>query len=220
MITVHPKPSRRIDAALIERYAKISFPTVGHILYEGFCHPAIQCVDPDPTVRVVGHAVTVRTVTPDSAVVHKVVEMLEPGDVLVIDAGGDERCASIGEVVALAAHVRGAQVVVDGAVTDVREILATGQKVWARSRSCLTTKILGIDGEINGTVRCGGVTVNPGDLVLADCNGVVIIAPEVAASIIERIEAMEAREVGTRAAVLAGTPLASISSAKKFFGES
>jgi 4-hydroxy-4-methyl-2-oxoglutarate aldolase len=217
MIKVNPKPARRISADLIARYAKTSFPTIGHILYEGFVDPKIQCIDPDPAVKVVGHAVTVRTVAPDSAVVHKVTEMLEPGDVLVIDIGGNERIACIGEVVALAAHVRGTPVVVDGAVTDVREILAMGQKVWARSRSALTTKILGIDGEINGTIRCGGVTVNPGDLVLADCNGVVILSPETAEAIIDQIEAMERAEVPTRAAVQAGTPLASISAAKKYF---
>jgi 4-hydroxy-4-methyl-2-oxoglutarate aldolase len=217
VITVNPKPARRIHPELVDRYRKTSFPTIGHVRYDGFVDSKIQCIDPDPHVKVVGHAVTVRTVAPDSTVVHKVLEMLEPGDVLVIDIGGNEQVACIGEVVALAAHVRGTPVVVDGAVTDVREILEMGQKVWARSRSALTTKILGIDGEINGAVHCGGVTVHPGDLVLADCNGVVIISPETAADLIDRVEAMEQAEVPTRKAVLNGTPLASLSKAKEYF---
>lgn len=217
MIKLNPKPARRISEETIARYRKSSFPTLGHILYEGFVDPKIQCIDPDPGVKVVGHAVTVRTIAPDSAVVHKVLELLEPGDVLVIDIGANERVACIGEVVALAAHVRGAPVVVDGAATDVREILAMGQKVWARSRSALTTKILGIEGEINGIVSCGGVTVHPGDLVLADCNGVVIIDPDTAAELIDQVEEIERAEVPVRTAVETGTPLASLSPARKYF---
>src|SRR5206468_10134247 len=104
---------------------------------------------------------------------------LTPGDVLVIDQGCDERAACWGEMTSLAAKVRGAAgVVIDGACTDALEIEAMGLPTWSRAIAALVGRRLNQDGGVNVPVQCGGVVVHPGDVVVADANGIVIISPE------------------------------------------
>jgi len=187
-----------LSGELREALAAVSFPTIGHFLEEGFVDPAIRAmVTP---AKIVGRAITVRITPPDSVLVHKVTELLEPGDVVVIDTGGDTRHAPVGEMVALAAKERGAAgIVIDGVCTDIVEIRQMQFPVFARGTSVLTTKLHGLNsGGINIPVSCGGVVVNPGDVVLADDNGVLILHPDVAASVVERARASDSREPETR----------------------
>src|SRR3989304_3306899 len=77
-----------------------------------------------------------------------------------------------------AARVRGIQgVIIDGAATDVQAVRAMQFPVFCRTVSALTTKALHLTGEVNAPIRCGGVSVAPGDLILADENGVVVVSP-------------------------------------------
>ncbi len=178
-IKVGPQPSD-LDDGLLQQLRELSVPTLGHYIENGALDPGIRAaVVP---ARFVGRAVTVRTIAPDSALVHKAVGMLSPGDVLVIDMGGDTRHAPVGEVVTLGAKLRGAAaIVIDGPCTDVVELGVLGLPVFSRGSSCLTTKLLGIDGGgINIPVSCGGVSVNPGDIVIGDENGVLVLDREVA----------------------------------------
>lgn len=196
-IAIHPMPEALPDD-LRAALAEVSFPTIGHFLEEGFVDPAIRAlVTP---VKVVGRAVTVRTTAPDSVLVHKATELLEAGDALVIDIGGDARHAPVGEMVALAARERGAvAVVVDGVCTDIVEIRAMGMPVFARGTSVLTTKLHGLaSGSINSPVACGGVVVHPGDAVLADDNGVLVLPVAVARAVVGRARASDEREPATR----------------------
>jgi regulator of RNase E activity RraA len=188
-----------LEADLRQMCETISFATLGHYLEEGFMDPAIRLLSL-PRAKVVGCAVTVRISPPDSVLVHKATEMLRPGDVLVVDTGGDTRHAPVGEMVALAAQVRGtAAVVIDGVMTDVEEISAMGLPVFARGTSLLTTKLLGLKfGGINVPVSCGGIRVEPGDLILADTNGVMAIRRELIRAIAPTAKASEEREVDMR----------------------
>jgi 4-hydroxy-4-methyl-2-oxoglutarate aldolase len=178
--------------------AEVSFPTLGHFLEEGFVDPAIRAlVTP---VKIVGRAVTVQITAPDSVLVHKATEMLEPGDALVIDVGGDRRHAPVGEMVALAVRERGGvAIVVDGVCTDILEIRAMGLPIFARGTSVLTTKLHGLhSGAINAPVACGGVVVRAGDIVLGDDNGVLVLPVAIAQSVVERARASDAREPAMR----------------------
>jgi regulator of RNase E activity RraA len=132
--------------------------------------------------------------------VHKVTEMIEPGDAIVIDIGGDRRHAPVGEMVALAAQARGAvAVVIDGVCTDIVEIREMGMPVFARGTSVLTTKLHGLNsGAINGAIACGGVVVNAGDVVLGDDNGVLILPVEIARGVVDRARQSDEREPATR----------------------
>lgn len=181
-VTIGPTPSP-LPEELLEKLARVSFPTLGHYLEEGFADPGI--VRLTGTARVIGRAVTVRTTATDSTMLHHAAGLVEAGDVIVVDTGGDVRHAPLGEVVASALAFRGASgAIVDGAATDIDEIAALGLPVYGRGLSMLTTKLHEIDaGGLNIPVVCGGVVVRPGDVVLADANG-VLFAP---ASVLEQL---------------------------------
>lgn len=181
-VTIGPTPSA-LPQELLEKLARVSFPTLGHYLEEGFADPGI--VRLAGTKRVIGRAVTVRTTATDSTMLHHAAGLVEAGDVIVVDTGGDVRHAPLGEVVASALSFRGAAgAIVDGAATDIDEIAGLGLPVYGRGLSMLTTKLHDIDaGGLNIPVVCGGVVVRPGDVVLADANG-VLFAP---AAVLEQL---------------------------------
>jgi regulator of RNase E activity RraA len=156
----------------------------------------------------------VRTSALDSAIVHVAIDAAQAGDVIVIDRNGDLKHACWGEMTSLAAKVKGvAGVIVDGCVSDVAEIEEMQFPVYCRSASPITTKGLGLEGEINIPVQVGGVVVNPGDLIVADVNGVLVIPQVQAAQLIESSEAREKREIWVRDELKKGRPLADISGA-------
>lgn len=192
---------------LIHKLNRVSFPTIGHYLEEGFADSGL--VRQAGSGRTVGRAVTVRTTSTDSTMLHHAAGYIEPGDVLVIDTGGDLRHAPVGLVLAEAAAARGATgIVVDGVVTDLDEINAVGIPVFARGRSVLTTKLHGIDaGGMNVPVVCGSVAVNAGDIVLADVNGVFFASVEVLEQIIDTALEDDAEEPDLVAAIKAGARL-------------
>ncbi|MNK56142.1 4-hydroxy-4-methyl-2-oxoglutarate aldolase [compost metagenome] len=126
--------------------------------------------------RVAGTAITVRVPGMDGAMVHYAIGQARPGDFIVIDRCGDETIATLGGAVAYAAKVAGvAGIVVDGLVTDLGELRQYGVPVWSRGTSAVTVKSLGLGGEFCVPVTCGSVAVNPGDAILADENGVLVI---------------------------------------------
>jgi regulator of RNase E activity RraA len=152
----------------------------------------------------------------DSSVVHKAIDMARPGDVLVIDRNGDEKHACWGEMTSLAAHVKGlAATVVDGPLTDIVEIEDLGYLVFSRGVSPITTRGLAQTGEINTIVQCGGVSVSPGDIILADDNGVLVIKPEQIAMLVEHCEPLARAEPEKRRRLRAGEPLVEISGANR-----
>lgn len=120
----------------------------------------------DPTTALAGRAVTVDLPPADNWYVHLALLEAGPGDVLVIDAKGYREAGPWGDVLTCAAQHRGiAGLVIDGAVRDSRDIVATGFPVFARGLSIKgTTKA--VPGRINVPVRVGGVIVEPGDVVL------------------------------------------------------
>jgi 4-hydroxy-4-methyl-2-oxoglutarate aldolase len=205
-ITVGPAPSS-VDDRLLRQLREISVPTLGHYIENGALDPGIRAaVFP---ARFVGCAVTVRSVAPDSALVHKAIGMLAPGDVLDIDMGGDTRHAPVGEVVTLGAKMRGAAaIVIDGPCTDVVELAALGLPVFSRGTSCLTTKLLGTEGGgINIPVSCGGVAVRPGDIVIGDENGVLALERAVAEELAPTALKDDREEPALRDALRAGAVL-------------
>lgn len=211
MITINPRINR-LTEELLQRYQKIEPATVGHLLESGFCDPEIRPLW--MPCSVVGPAVTVRTSALDSSIVHVAIDLAEPGDVLLIDRSGDRRHACWGGMTTLAAKTRGlAGVIIDGCVTDLLEIEEFQFPVYGRSISALTTKGLAMDGEINTTIQIGGVPVDPGDLVIADSDGIVIMSPTVAEQIVDKAEAGEARSSWIREELSSGTAISELSGA-------
>ena len=195
---------------LRERLAAVSFPTIGHFLEDGFVDPAIRSLLDG--VKVAGPAVTVRVAENDAYAMNRSLLELYPGAVLVVDMSGDHRHAPVGAVTAAAATAQGAAgVVVDGVATDILELRTTGLPVFARGTSCLTTKRVRSAGSaVNVPVQCGGVQVNPGDWVLGDDNGVIVLSAEAAANVLGLALDSDAAEPALLARIEAGEPLESV----------
>jgi len=191
VINAGPRP---LPSALVGKLESVSFPTIGHFLEDGFLGADISTMTPG--LSFVGRAITIRAPAPDGVLLHRLLAEVEPGDVIVVDTGSNRAHAMVGAVIATAAKLAGAVgIVVDGVITDVLELRELGVPVFARGTSVLTAKQLGIDdGGINVQVECGGVTISPGDVVMADENGVVALAPEVAAAVVDQALLSDAAE--------------------------
>lgn len=213
MVIVNPRVQPAVSAELIAELSKIPPATIGHVLEHEFMDPDLRPLTTRFTF--VGPAVTVRCFGTDSAIVHYAVDMAQPGDVVIVDRLGDRRYACWGGGVALAAHSKGiAGAVVDGMLTDRVEIEDMGFHVFGRGLSPITTRAPGLTGELNVPVRCGGVVVNPGDIILADDDGVLVLAPERVASIVEQFMPRVLREPEMHRALREGASLAERSGAK------
>ena len=193
-----------LEPGLLESLDAVSFPTLGHFLESGFADPAIRAMVPN--VKIAGRAVTLKLVNADALAVNRALAELSAGDVLVIDLCGDHTHAPVGAVTACAALNAGAKaIIVDGVVTDLLELRAMGMPVFARGTSLLTTKRLGAPGNVlNEPVTCGGVAVNPGDIVVADDNGVLFMNAGTAASVIDQALASDRAEPALLARLNAG----------------
>lgn len=192
----------------------IETATLGHFLETGFMSPALQALLPDR--RIFGPALTIRMQGDDGAALVDALSIAEPGQVIVVDRCGDMRHACWGAVTTCAAQARGvAGVVIDGFVTDRSAITQAGFPVWCRGRSPITTKPRGIGGDVNVTIHCGGVAVHPGDMVLADESGVVVLNPAQAQAHIDRARQMQQDELIVLERLRAGETLAEITRRKK-----
>jgi len=176
MYVLNPLPTP-VAPDLLELLVKAEPAVIGHFRYTGFMTPAIRAHFQDR--RIAGTAVTLRVPGMDGAMVHYAVGKARPGDILVIDRCGDEAIATIGGAVAYAARKAGvAGIIVDGLVTDLGELRQYGVPVWSRGTSAVTVKTLGLGGEFCVPVSCGGVGVSPGDAILADENGILVLPAE------------------------------------------
>lgn len=204
----HPFPPPA-DPVLVTALGALDTSTLGHWRLWGLCDPALRPLAPG--MRACGTAITLALPGPDGALLHEAISQARAGDVLVIDRLGDRAHACVGGIVAAAAQARGiAGIVVDGPVTDLAEILSCGLPVWARGVSPRTTRRLGLGGRLNAPVSLGGAVAMPGDLVLADGDGVVILSPEEAAADIARAAQAATREAQIRAELAQGHTLHAI----------
>ena len=151
-----------------------------------------------------GTAVTARSRGGDNLTYLRALEFCRPGDVLVIDAGGDLNNAVVGGILSFyAAHIGTVGVVIDGAIRDVAEVRAREFPVYARGVTHRGPYKDG-PGEINVPVSVGGMVVNPGDIVVGDQDGLMAFAPDEAALLIEKARAHLATEAETIRAMKEG----------------
>jgi len=198
-----------IDPALIALLRQAEPATIGHFRHVGFMDPGVRSLLSGH--RIAGTAVTARCFGPDTAIVHYALGKLRPGDVLVIDRAGDMRHAACGGGVAFAAREAGCVgIIIDGMATDIDELRDYGLPVWARGLSTVTGKRLFLHGEFATPVSCGGVAVSPGDAILADENGVLVMPPSDIQASAERAIAMQQAEKLSLARVAKGERLPDI----------
>lgn len=196
MIQIGPD-FERVDQSLVAAYRGTTPATVGHVLHHGFADPAIRPVYSG--AKLVGSAFTVQIESPDIAAISKAYELAQPGDVLVVASGRDQRFACAGEMSTFKSIRLGISgLVVDGSVTDVLEMEAMKFPCFSRYITPMVGRRIGENGSVRLPITVGGVQVNPGDLVFADHNGVVFLDPEEAAQIIDELLEKERKEVELR----------------------
>ena len=207
-----------VGPALVHKLVKAEPATIGHFRNWGFMDPAIRAMQSD--VRIAGPAVTVRVPGVDGTIVGYALGQVRPGDVLVIDRCGDHRHAAFGGLVAYACKVaKLAGVIIDGVATDIGEVRKYGVPLWCRGLSALTTKRIGLAGEFCVPVSCGGVNVKPGDVIIADECGIVVLDRTEAEAAADRAIGMQDAEAASRKRLDAGEKLPDISGATKMLQE-
>jgi len=151
-----------------------------------------------------GTAVTVRTRPGDNLAIHRAFDFCRPGDVLVIDGGGDITQALMGEIMATYAESLGVQgLVIDGAIRDVGAIRGHDFPVYARAATHRGPYKNG-PGEVNVMVTVGGMVVQPGDIIVGDEDGVLAIAPGDVAAVIEGAKRQANKEAAALRSIAEG----------------
>jgi len=209
---MHPGPGFRIrelitrpDQQMVEGFAGFDTPDISDLMNRLYATvPDIQPLT-SPDLPILGPACTVKVYPGDNLMVHKSLDIAQPGDVVVVDTSASPLTSVLGELVCTKARHRGiAGFVVDGLIRDLPEIRALGDfPVFARGITPIGPLHRG-PGEINHPINCGGVVVNPGDIVVGDLNGVVVIPQEIAGELLRRLRDRSAREAEYRAAVARG----------------
>jgi regulator of RNase E activity RraA len=185
--------------------------TVGHWRHWGFVDRGIQGL---LRRRVAGTAVTVQIPGADSTLLHHALGLLRPGDVLVVDRLGDDRHACWGGGVTVAAKAAGARAgVVDGACTDIEEVEGSDFPLWCRGLAPITTRLYDLGGRMNVPVAIGGVVVHPGDAVLCDESGVLVMPPGEAEAEARAAIARQERGLAVQARCARGEKLGEMSGA-------
>jgi 4-hydroxy-4-methyl-2-oxoglutarate aldolase len=207
-----PAPPEAFDATL-DAFRRVTTGSLGHLTDFGFASGLLPLVRPQ---KVVGPAFTVRTPRLDATPVHYALNLVQPGDVLVIDTCGERTRACWGGVVAHAALRAGvAGVIIDGPITDWEEITASGPPVWCYGglTSSITGRRLGLEGALQVPVQVGGAVVQPMDIVFADSDGVFFVRPDGAADLAATLAIREAREPELKRRLDAGEKMADVSGA-------
>jgi 4-hydroxy-4-methyl-2-oxoglutarate aldolase len=164
----------------------------------------------DPASRLVGPALTVDTRPADNLMLHYALLKARPGDVLVVDAKGFLEAGPWGDVLTSAAMKRGiAGLVINGAVRDAGAIVEMGFPVFCRGLSIKSTGKVQ-PGKVNVPVCIGDVVIRPGDIVVGDRDGLVIVSPDELPAVLESARSREAKEAGFRSAIEQGASTAEL----------
>jgi regulator of RNase E activity RraA len=209
---LHPGPGFRIrteferpDPESIAGYADFDTPSISDLMNRLYTMaPAIRTMTAE-NLRILGPACTVKTFPGDNLMVHKSLDVAQPGDVVVVDASSSTLTAVLGDLVSAKARHRGiAGFVVDGNIRDLPAIRALGDfPVFARGVTPIGPLHRG-PGEVNFPICAGGIVVQPGDLIVGDLNGVVVVPRSIVDELLERLRSRAEDEAAYVAAVARG----------------
>ena len=192
----------RFPAELIERFRGLASSTLADAMGRfNFMDPAIQSRS---SLLLCGPAVTVNARPADNLMVHKALQVATPGDIVVVNTGGNTTSAVFGELMCHTASAAGlGGIVVDGAIRDVEGITRLGFPAFSRTVSPGSCDKDG-PGEINVPISCGGTVVAPGDIVVGDADGVVVVPRGDAEVVLRLVAALMTRESNRIAEIKGG----------------
>jgi regulator of RNase E activity RraA len=192
-----------LSSELLELMPMVDTATIGHVEHLGFVGDEIR---PVFSAWAAGSALTVAAPGRDGTVIYRAIDLIRPGDVLVISRVDRDDVACVGGGVAVAAKAKGAAaIVIDGPCTDRDEIVEVGLPVWCRGTSSRTTnRMFRIGGSINVPIACGAAAVLPGYAVLADNDGIFVADATEMKRICEAALVRQERSARVRAHLAAG----------------
>ncbi|MGH7494842.1 MAG: RraA family protein [bacterium] len=189
---MHPGPGFRIRSRierapldLIKQFSAFETPDISDLMNRLYTMSS-SIMNRVNDQAICGPACTVKVYPGDNLMVHKALDLAQPGDIIVVDAGGSHMNGIIGDLVSTKAKHRGiAGFVIDGLIRDLPGIQEAGMPVFARGVTPIGPLHRG-PGEINFPISCGGIVVNPGDIIMGDKNGVTVVRKDFAAEVLER----------------------------------